>query len=280
MLAQIGRGHYDCAYDADSIASRIKRLFMKVSSIILADITIHMDGIELFPSHIPDLSFENPLIAFGTYKGGFPENIQVSGILADMTSFVTILKVQNAKDMLPLDKVFARPQIDALTTQAWFHGNKELEEKVATISLQTSYPSEFTSMVLLRTEGKEKAPESVLQQEILNKINKLLTKGDASSQEIIFFRSQGVGFGNLSATVKNKPPGSVELESLEGAESLVKPRGQQLLEESTRKGIMHVLENLDCHHCLPAGLACFECCECNNFDCFECCYDFCCCCCN
>ncbi|GLT41848.1 hypothetical protein SLA2020_158820 [Shorea laevis] len=71
MLAQIGRGHYDCAYDADSIASRIKRLFMKVSSIILANISIHMDGIELFPSHIPDLSFENPLIAFGTYKGGF-----------------------------------------------------------------------------------------------------------------------------------------------------------------------------------------------------------------
>ncbi|GLT41850.1 hypothetical protein SLA2020_158830 [Shorea laevis] len=182
--------------------------------------------------------------------------------------------------MLPLDKVFARQQIDALTTQAWFYGNKELEEKVATISLQTSYPSEFTSMVLFRTEGEEKAPESVLQQEILNKINKPLTKGDASSQEIIFFGSQGVGFGNLSATVKNKPPGSVELESLEGAESLVKPRGQQLLEESTTRGIMHFLENFDIHHCLPACLACFECCECNSFDCFECCYDFCCCCCN
>ncbi|GLU14226.1 hypothetical protein SLE2022_308090 [Rubroshorea leprosula] len=149
MLAQIGRGQYDWAYDADSIVSQIKRLFKKVSSIILTNITIHMDrmdGIELFPSDIPDLSFENPSLVSGTYKGGFPNNIQVRGILADMTIFVTDLKVQNANDMLLLDKIFTRQQIDAITAQAWFSGNKKLEEKVATISLQTSSPSKYTSV--------------------------------------------------------------------------------------------------------------------------------------
>ncbi|GLT41847.1 hypothetical protein SLA2020_158810 [Shorea laevis] len=158
MLAQIGRGHYDWAYDADSIVSQIKRLFMKVSSIILANITIHMDGIkdgiELFPSDISDLSFENPLLVSGTYKGGVPVNIQVRGILADKDKpdFAIDLKVQNAEDMLLLDKIFARQQINALTAQAWFSGNKELEEKVATISSQTSSPSKYTSMDFSRAE--------------------------------------------------------------------------------------------------------------------------------
>lgn len=61
-------------------------------------------GLQLFPSHIPDLSFGSPLIVSGRYNGDFPDIIKVNGILADKSAFATDLKVQNAKDV-PLDRV-------------------------------------------------------------------------------------------------------------------------------------------------------------------------------
>nr|XP_048335853.1 uncharacterized protein LOC107435459 isoform X2 [Ziziphus jujuba var. spinosa] len=51
MLAQIGRGCYDAAYDADSIDFRMQRLFTNASSVILVDITLnsldHLDSLEV-----------------------------------------------------------------------------------------------------------------------------------------------------------------------------------------------------------------------------------------
>lgn len=66
---------------------------------------------QLFPSYIPDLSFGSPLMVSGRYKGDFPDNIKVTGMLADMSTFVTDLKVQNAKDV-PFDRVnFSTPAV-------------------------------------------------------------------------------------------------------------------------------------------------------------------------
>ena len=60
MLAMIGRGHYDAAYDVDFVESRMQNLFIRASSLILTNITLEtlddLDEVEVFPSHIPDLS--------------------------------------------------------------------------------------------------------------------------------------------------------------------------------------------------------------------------------
>lgn len=44
------------------------------------------------------------MIVSGRYSGIFPESVKVSGILADLSSFVINVKAQKAKD-IPLDKV-------------------------------------------------------------------------------------------------------------------------------------------------------------------------------
>ncbi|KAK8675783.1 hypothetical protein V6N13_033846 [Hibiscus sabdariffa] len=222
MLAQIGRGHYDCTYDVDNIESRMERLFTTASSVVVANITLdmpqHLDSLELFPSHIPDLSFGSPLIVSGRYKGEFPDVIKINGTLEDMSAFQTDLKLQNAKD-LPFDRILTRRQIDIITCHAWLSESKELEEKVAKISLQTSFPSEYTHMVLHQADSGKKVPESTVVREMFNKIN-LSTKGDPNGQKIIILGCLGVGFGNLTATAKNIPPGIEEPKSPEGAEIL------------------------------------------------------------
>uniref|UniRef100_A0A3N7EPR8 VWFA domain-containing protein n=2 Tax=Populus trichocarpa TaxID=3694 RepID=A0A3N7EPR8_POPTR len=133
MLAQIGRGHFDTAYDADSVDFRMQKLFTTASSIILADITVdaleHLDSLELLPFCIPDLSRGSPLIVSGRYSGNFPDPVKISGTLADMRKFTIDLKAQKTKD-LPFDRVVGRRQIDLLTANAWLSGSKELEQKV------------------------------------------------------------------------------------------------------------------------------------------------------
>lgn len=278
-LAHIGRGHYDASYDADTINFRMQRLFAIASSVILADIKMdtlgHLDSLELFPSHIPDLSSGSPLIVSGRYDGSFPDTVKISVTLADMNSFVIDLKVQRAKDV-PLDRVLARRHIDMLTAHAWLLGTEELEEKVAKMSIQAGVPSEYTRMTLVQIDQGKKAPEPVLLQEVYN-ILKLQKKVDLEGQKIIFLGKLGVGFGNLIATAKNIPPGAEKAKSSDPTELLVKAASNccsQLVDRCCCMCCIQTCSYLN-NQCavvftqLCTALACFEC--------INCCYELCAC---
>ncbi|XP_010273855.1 PREDICTED: uncharacterized protein LOC104609280 isoform X3 [Nelumbo nucifera] len=219
MLALIGRGHYDAAYDIDLIYAQLQKLLGTASSIILANISIdaleQLDGLEVYPYHLPDLLSGCPLIVSGRYQGSFPHPVKVRGILGDMSSFTIDLKVQKSKD-IPLDKVSAKNQIDLLTTQAWFSESKPIEEKVAKMSLRIGFPSEYTRMVLLQTEIGKKVTESFGSEEILNKID-LAKLVKSKGYDITLLPSLGMGFGNLAATADNTPlePGEISIEPVE-----------------------------------------------------------------
>ena len=58
----------------------------------------------MYPSRIPDLMCEIPLIVSGRYRGALPDTLTATGILADTSNFVVELKVHKAND-IPLDKV-------------------------------------------------------------------------------------------------------------------------------------------------------------------------------
>ncbi|KAK1268468.1 hypothetical protein QJS04_geneDACA005099 [Acorus gramineus] len=133
MLAAIGGGHYDAAYDVDSIETRMQRLFARTLSTILTNINIdafdHVDEFEVYPFNVPDLSNRSPLVVSGRYRGNFPDSCKATGTLPDLTNFATQLKVQRT-EAIPLNKVFAKQHIDLLTSQAWFSESKLLVEKV------------------------------------------------------------------------------------------------------------------------------------------------------
>lgn len=225
MLAMIGRGHYDAAYDANSIELRVERLFTRASSTVLANITIDdledLDDFEVYPSHMPDLSSESVWTVSGRYKGNFPDTIQARGIFADLNNFVTDLKVQKAKE-IPLDRVLAKQQIGWLTAQAWFSENKQLEEKIAEMSIQTGVISEYTRMILLETQGGAQVSEPGRVQEPPKTMEYQRPVVDSKVQKIILLQSLGVGFGNVNATAENYPPGSEEVKLPEAAEIFVK----------------------------------------------------------
>ncbi|ESW07417.1 hypothetical protein PHAVU_010G128200 [Phaseolus vulgaris] len=218
MLAQIGRGHYDCAHDLDSIEFRMQRLFSTASSVIVADVTIEslesLDSHELFPSHIQDISSGSPLILSGRYTGTFPELVKVTGTLADMTNFAVDLKVKREKD-IQLSNVLAKRHIDMVTAQAWLLKSEEVEEKVTKMSIQNKVLSEYTcmNMVLVQSDEGKKPPEQFLLKKAYNKLSFQQLEFDMKK---LFLGGLSVGFGDSKATAENLAPSIKEAKPPEG----------------------------------------------------------------
>ncbi|KAF5931737.1 hypothetical protein HYC85_027908 [Camellia sinensis] len=272
MLAQIGRGYYDAAFAVDSVNFQIQRLFNAASSVILANITIDalecLDSLELYPNLIPDLSSGSPLIVSGRYHGNFPDSVKASGLLPDMSNFTVELEVQKSKN-IPLDRVFARRQIDILTAHAWLLENKQLEEKVAKMSIQTRVPSEYSHVILVQTDKGKPDPESVSIQEKV---------ADLIGKKIIFLRNLGIGFGNLAATVENRPPSTEEVKLHETSEIMAKAAARccsRLLDRCCCMCFIQACSwmNDQCAVALTqlcTALACFECLNCCCEVCISC----------
>ena len=50
------------------------------------------------------MSSDGPLILSGRYKGSFPKDLEIKGVLADFSNFVVDMKIQEAKD-IPIQRV-------------------------------------------------------------------------------------------------------------------------------------------------------------------------------
>ncbi|KAH9804688.1 VWFA domain-containing protein [Citrus sinensis] len=280
MLAMISRGYYGAAYDLDSIEIQMQKLFTRGFSSVLANIAIDtlkdLDEFEMYPSRIPDLSSESPLIVSGRYQGKFPDTLKAKGFLGDLSNFVVELKLQLAKD-LPLDRICAKQQIDLLTAQAWFSEDKRLEEKVSKMSVQTGVLCEYTRMIIVETDERNNASESPGTKKVGSKKSDHQKILDSEVPKTIMLQNLGIGFGDLTATAENFPPGSEIPKLPEVAEIFVK----------AASNCCSTLGNKCCCLC------CIECCNKLNdqcvivltqlctalacFGCFECCSNLCCC---
>lgn len=221
MLAVMSRGHYNAAYDVDSIEVRVEQLFSRASSVILANIAFeNLDGLEefeVFPTPVPDLSSKGPLVLSGRYRGVFPDTLKAKGVLADLSNFSLDLKAIQTKD-IPLDKVLARQQIELLIAQAWLTENKDLEQKIAQTSIQNSVISEYTRMILIETDKGKVITESTSKRKVSTAPKKI---EEAKLQKKTLLQNLGAGFGNYSATIENISPGITETKP-ETAEILAK----------------------------------------------------------
>lgn len=221
MLAVMSRGHYNAAYDVDSIEVCVEQLFSRASSVILANIAFeNLDGLEefeVFPTPVPDLSSKGPLVLSGRYRGVFPDTLKAKGVLADLSNFSLDLKAIQTKD-IPLDKVLARQQIELLTAQAWLTENKDLEQKIAQTSIQNGVISEYTRMILIETDKGKVITESTSKRKVSTAPKKI---EEPKLQRKTLLQNLGAGFGNYSATIENISPGITETKP-ETAEILAK----------------------------------------------------------
>ncbi|GJR79419.1 putative von Willebrand factor A-like domain superfamily protein [Tanacetum coccineum] len=272
MLANIGKGYYDSALDVDSISIRMQKLFDNATTPILSNVTLdalqNLDSYEIYPFRLPDLLSRSPLIVSGRFIGKFPDIVKARGFLADSSARVIDVRVMKANDV-SLEMVCARREIDLLTAHAWLDQNKELEEKVAKISLQRGVPSEYTRMILGLHDNVKPTIESILQLEKYSK---------SKNKKKTYFVNLNVGFGNLNATAENLPPGIQELKLREEAGKMMKAASSCcaiVLDRFCCKCFIQacVKVNDQCAIALTqlcAALACFQCLSCCCDTCDSC----------
>ncbi|CAN1136180.1 hypothetical protein LINPERHAP1_LOCUS12750 [Linum perenne] len=230
MLALLGRGANDAAYEVDFIETRLQSFFSRALSPILANITLSaLDNAhelevfhslqQTFPSRLPDLSSEGLWIISGRYVGDVPDFLRVEGVMGDLSRFIVDLKTRNAKD-IPLDKIFAKQRIDILTSHAWFSISKELEEEVSKMSVQTGVVSEYTHMSVMETERVYQGKEHPGGRKTKKGSNS--EKGESARQRRTVLGGMGIGFGDMGATIDNTRPGVEEQKLSEAAEKIIK----------------------------------------------------------
>ncbi|XP_062211501.1 uncharacterized protein LOC133912666 [Phragmites australis] len=211
MLASIGKGHYDAAFDTGSIEGRMLQWFQKASSTIVTNISIdavkHIQEFEVDSEYIPDISAKYPMCVSGRYHGKLPETLTAKGLLADMSEISIELQVQHIKD-IPLDKMLARQQMDLLTAKAWLSENKQLERKAVKLSIQNSIPSEYTRMVLLQTSLDKIDPA----QQAKKKPTKQSSPDELSAAPL---HGLTLGFGDVAATRENLITGFGDIKARE-----------------------------------------------------------------
>ncbi|KAF0922327.1 hypothetical protein E2562_031819 [Oryza meyeriana var. granulata] len=221
MLASVGKGHYDAAFDTGSIEGRMLQWFQKASSTIVTNISIdatkYIQEFEVDSEYIQDISSKCPLCVSGRYQGKLPETLTAKGYLADMSEISIELKVQHIKD-IPLDKVLAKQQMDLLTAKAWFYENNQLERKVVKLSIQNNTPSEYTRTVLLQTIV-EKIDQA---QQANQKPKKNSSPNDQSATSL---NGLTLGFGDIAATRENLSPGFGDTKAPERFEMFEKAVG-------------------------------------------------------
>ncbi|KAG7021981.1 hypothetical protein SDJN02_15710, partial [Cucurbita argyrosperma subsp. argyrosperma] len=274
MLAMIGRGHCDAAYDLDSVEPRMRRLYKRAISTIFVNIAVDafddLDEVKVYPSFIPDLSSESLLTVSGRYCGNFPKTVKAKGLLANLDNIVLDLKVHQAKD-IPLDKLFIKDQIELLTAEAWFSENKQPVEMVKNMSTKSGVMSEYTQMFIFQSTNK--VGETIKVQQM--KKNAYEKMEAPRSDKMMLLPFGGVGFGNLEATSENTPHGAGERKP-EAAEIIV-------------KAASNCCGNLCSYCCCPCCIQ--VCLKINNqcaivltqlctalacFGCFDCCLEMCC----
>ncbi|GAB2291601.1 hypothetical protein Dimus_025857 [Dionaea muscipula] len=284
-LSIIGRGHYGAAFDTDSIELQLPKLFNRASSAVYASIVINsMDQpneIEVYPTHIPDLLSEGPLIVCGRYRGNFPEVLELSGIAADMKNLTIELRVQKSKDTwfqkskdISLQRIMTTQQISMWTAQAWFSEDKQLEEKIARISVMAGVVSEYTVMVLVESRSLSHGGSTVGKEKMVSSKSDLLKEGSKSERKLLL--NLGLGFGNVKATAENLPPGSEEVKAPEAAEIIIQAASNlcgKLCGYCCCMCCIRVCSKLNdqCVIVLTQACTAFAC-----FGCVECCLNVCC----
>eukprot|EP00736_Rhodelphis_marinus_P014493 Rmarinus@m.24611 len=158
MLAELGRGFYDLAFNPEKIFLQMSSLLEKASAPILTDVSLGIQGVsnvEIYPFPVPDLFIGAPLLICGKFSGQFPTTVMLQG--RHSSGQALQIPVQAVASSVNLDKVFIKKRLDLLTAKAWLEDSQKIKEQVVDLSVASNVPCAHTVMVAYETTPAKKA---------------------------------------------------------------------------------------------------------------------------
>jgi Ca-activated chloride channel family protein len=164
-MARMGNGIATYLNLTDDPATVMDTFFDRVSHAPLSDVKIDWAGAqvsEVFPSRVPDLFADRPVIITGRFKGDLPPSVRVSGRMgAERRELpVSVTRADDAVATKALAQVWARAKLTDIADQsAWdVHNLAELAQAAKKTALDYALMSDFTAFVAVdssvRTAGE------------------------------------------------------------------------------------------------------------------------------
>eukprot|EP00753_Platysulcus_tardus_P003984 PLAT12511.12.p1 GENE.PLAT12511.12~~PLAT12511.12.p1 ORF type:complete len:810 (+),score=276.98 PLAT12511.12:32-2431(+) len=204
LLSAISRGASKAAYYPEHIELQTAALMKRTFKPVLTDLTLRMtrvEKVELYPNPSPDLFCGSPVILAGKYTGVFPAHIDV--VAKNAAGEMVSLRVHTEDaGTMPVQRVFAKQQLDHLVGMAWLAGEKGGEafrEKAVELSIRERIACPFTEMLVYQRNDDALPFEPgvvVATREEARKRSKGTMKAVAAGLGIM-------AFGSLIATQRN-----------------------------------------------------------------------------
>jgi Ca-activated chloride channel family protein len=170
-LAEEQRGTSAYVRPGERVDEQVSAFYAKVSTPVLADISLDVPGIRLedtYPFPLPDLFAGTQLIVAGRYRQGGPATVTLSGQVNGQTrtfrfddlTFATDRQNSRSAEFIP--RLWATRKVGHLLNQIRLHGeNRESIDEVVNLSIRYGIITPYTSFLVeepelaLRQEGRD-----------------------------------------------------------------------------------------------------------------------------
>ncbi|MEP4148519.1 MAG: marine proteobacterial sortase target protein [Halioglobus sp.] len=153
--ADFGRGTFTYIGDVREVGDKMDTLFLKLSNPVATHISVDWpDGVDVWPSRVPDLYAGEPLLLAVKFDGQLPsEGLQIRGLVGEKEwrrelQFPAAVDPVSMKNSEGVATLWARKKIDGLMDEK-FSGKSEqwVRERVLPLALEHSLLSPYTSFI-------------------------------------------------------------------------------------------------------------------------------------
>ena len=164
-VSQKGRGTYTYINNINHVDEKMKELLNKIDMPVLTDIRLDLNNqAELYPSPLPDLFINEPLIVFGKINSDISGDINsfFSGKTSSGYFKVEIpINISKGVENDGIGDIWARKKIDNLIDD-WHLGNRDSKQKIIDLSIKHNLMSKFTSFVAVEEKIVNPGGNSIL----------------------------------------------------------------------------------------------------------------------
>ncbi len=151
-IAKAGFGEPFVVTDAADAAFKAKRFREYVSTPVLTDIRVELDGFQAYdivPTSVPDVLAERPVLVFGKFTGEPAGAITLTGVggKGPMTQRFDVAEVGAAEQNRALSYLWARQRIADLSDFGAALGVESAKEEVTALGLRYSLLTNYTSFI-------------------------------------------------------------------------------------------------------------------------------------
>lgn len=149
-LAEQNRAEADFVRPEENIESIVSTFYAKVSSPVLSNLKLAVDGVEtvdVYPKNLPDLFKGGQLIVTGKYRGSSPGGVKLVGYVGGEQETFKIEKAfgENAARSSLVPRIWAVRKIGYLLDQVRLHSNQEVVDEIVRLSKQFGIITPYTS---------------------------------------------------------------------------------------------------------------------------------------